>query len=128
GIPLAIARPGWHVTLLDSNQKKCAFLRQAASELGLMNVEVVASRAEAFAPVSGYDVVIARALAELERFAAASRHLLAPGGKLVARKGAYPASEIARLPAPIWLIRTERLSVPGIDGERHLVIMEAASG
>jgi 16S rRNA (guanine527-N7)-methyltransferase len=128
GIPLAIARPGWRVTLLDSNRKKCAFLRQAALELGLTNVDVVAFRAEAFAPVHGFDVVIARALGELERFAAASCHLLAPGGRLVAMKGAYPATELAQLPASIRVSRTERLAVPGIEGERHLVIMEAASG
>jgi 16S rRNA (guanine527-N7)-methyltransferase len=128
GIPLAIARPGWRVTLLDSNRKKCAFLRQAALELGLTNVDVVASRAEAFAPVQGFDVVIARALAELERFAAASCHLLVPGGWLVAMKGAYPAAEVAHLPASIRLVRTERLTVPGIEGERHLVIMQPASG
>ena len=40
GIPLAIARADWRVTLNDSNQKKTAFLRQAAIELSLGNVEV----------------------------------------------------------------------------------------
>ena len=128
GIPLAIARPEWSVTLLDSNQKKCAFLRQAAAELSLHNVDVVTARAEVFAPAQMFDVVIARAVADLERLAATTRHLLAPGGRLVAMKGAYPADELARIPAPIRLVRTAKLSVPGIDGERHLVIMEAHEG
>ena len=127
GIPLAIARPEWRVTLLDSSQKPCAFLRQAALELGLANAEVVASRAEAFAPAQGFDVVIARALADLEGFAKTSHHLLGPGGELVAMKGANPASELAQLPASVRHVRTTRLSVPGIEGDRHLVIMRAAS-
>ena len=126
GIPLAVARPDWRVTLLDSNRKKCAFLRQAAAELGLANVEVVASRAEAYAPAQGFDVVIARALSETGRFAEATRHLLAPGGRLVAMKAANPERELAQLPSSVRLDRIERLAVPGVEGERHLVIMEAA--
>jgi 16S rRNA (guanine527-N7)-methyltransferase len=125
GIPLAMARPEWSVTLLDSNQKKCAFLRQAAAELFLHNVEVVSSRAETFAPAQGFDVVIARALTDLRRLAETSGHLLAPGGWLVAMKGAYPADELARIPAPIQVVETAKLTVPGIEGDRHLVIMEA---
>ena len=42
GVPLAIARPNWHIVLLDSNHKKAAFLRQVSIELPLPNVEVVA--------------------------------------------------------------------------------------
>ena len=125
GIPLAMARPEWSVTLLDSNQKKCAFLRQAAAELFLHNVEVVTSRIETFAPAQGFDVVIARALTDLGRLAETSGHLLAPGGRLVAMKGAYPADELARVPAPIRVVETANLTVPGIEGDRHLVIMEA---
>ena len=125
GIPLAVARPEWRVTLLDSNQKKCAFLRQAAAELGLANVEVVASRAEAYAPAQGFDVVIARALSGIAAFVEATRHLLAPGGLLVAMKAADPERELAQLPKSVRLDRIERLAVPGVEGERHLVIMEA---
>ena len=50
GIPLAIARPDWHVTLIDSNHKKTAFLNQAAIELPLPNVEVVTARVENVVP------------------------------------------------------------------------------
>ena len=125
GIPLAVARPEWRVTLLDSNQKKCAFLRQAAAELGLGNVEVVASRAEAYAPAQGFDVVIARALSEIAGFVEAARHLLAPDGRLVAMKAGDLERELAQLPKSVRLDRIERLVVPGVEGERHLVIIEA---
>ena len=50
GIPLAIARPDWHVALAEANQKKAAFLRQAAIELRLSNVEVHEGRVEAWRP------------------------------------------------------------------------------
>ena len=65
GIPLAIARPGWDVVLLDSNRKKVTFLTQAIIELELANVRAVASRIEDYAPDAPFDVVIARAFSDL---------------------------------------------------------------
>jgi 16S rRNA (guanine527-N7)-methyltransferase len=126
GIPLAIARPDWRVALLDSNRKKAAFLRQAASELRLANVDVVAMRAEEFVANAAFDVVIARALSELPRFVALARHLLAPGGQLVAMKAGYPQAEVAQLPRDVHLRAAPALQIPGVEGERHLLIMDAA--
>jgi 16S rRNA (guanine527-N7)-methyltransferase len=80
GIPLAIARPELAVTLLDSNSKKAAFLRQAAIELELSNVSVHGGRVEQYHPEFGYTAIVSRAFAELASFAALSRHLLAPNG------------------------------------------------
>src|SRR5918992_6107819 len=68
GIPLAIARPGWRVALAESRQKKCAFLRQAAIELELANVEVHEGRVEQWRPQAKFALVISRAFAELARF------------------------------------------------------------
>ncbi|HSS70844.1 MAG TPA: 16S rRNA (guanine(527)-N(7))-methyltransferase RsmG [Casimicrobiaceae bacterium] len=124
GIPLAIARPAWHVVLLDSSQKKCAFLRQAAGELKLGNAEVVNSRAESFVPPRFFDVVIARAFSGLAEFAAIATHLLARGARLVAMKGAYPKAEIAALPSHVAVVAVHPLEIPGVEGQRHLVIME----
>jgi len=125
GVPLAIARPRWRVTLIDSNRKKAAFLGQAAIELPLANVEVVAGRVEDYVPRTGFDVVISRAYAALATFVAQTRHLLAPDGRLFAMKGALPRAEIAALPGDIRVVATPALRVPGIDAERHLVIMKA---
>ena len=61
GIPLALARPEWRVTLLDANHKKATFLRQAAIELKLDNVEVVCERVETWAPLQPFDTVVSRA-------------------------------------------------------------------
>lgn len=125
GIPLAIARPDWQVTLIDSNRKKAAFLTQAAIDLSLANVEVVATRVEAYAPATRFDVVIARAYAKLATLVAQARHLIAADGKLVAMKGALVPEELARLARDMRVVATPALAVPGVAGERHLVIVAA---
>lgn len=126
GIPLAIARPDWHVTLLDSNRKKAAFLRQAAIEIGLSNVEVACERIETYAPETLYAVAISRAFSSLANFAVAAR-VLVPGGRLAAMKGAVPHDEIDALPDGVRVAEVHELRVPGVQGERHLVIMEATA-
>jgi 16S rRNA (guanine527-N7)-methyltransferase len=124
GIPLAIARPDWYVVLVDSNQKKVAFLTQAAIDLPLGNVRAIAARVEDLAIEPRFDVVIARAFADLATFAAVSVKHLAPGGKLYAMKGALPEAEIAALPPTIEVVATIPLHVPGLDAERHLIVMQ----
>jgi 16S rRNA (guanine527-N7)-methyltransferase len=126
GLPLAIARPDLDVTLLDSNGKKIAFVRQAIGELGLANATAVATRIEAYAPPARFDAIVSRAFSDLASFAAAGRRLLAPGGVLVAMKGALPVDELAHLPAGIGVVATPAIAVPGVDGARHLVIMNEA--
>lgn len=123
GIPLAIARPHLSVTLVDSNSKKTAFLRQAAIELGLVNIAVQAGRIEEWRPPSPFPQIVSRAFAELADFVGLTRHLLAADGRWLAMKGVYPTDEIARLPAGVEVEQVHRLAVPGVDGERHLVVM-----
>lgn len=123
GIPLAIVRPELRVTLLDSNSKKAAFLQQAAIELGLPNISVHGGRVEQYHPADGFAAITSRAFAELADFVVLSRHLLAPGGVWLAMKGVWPHDEIARLPADVHVEAVHSLDVPGIDGERHLVVM-----
>jgi 16S rRNA (guanine527-N7)-methyltransferase len=127
GIPLAIVRTDWQLTLLDSNFKKATFLRQAAIELPLPNVEIVAARVEEYAPAATFDIAISRAFSDLAVFAGASGNLLAPDGRLVAMKGVYPHEEIAQLPAGIGVTSTPSLKIPGVEGGRHLVIMGRAA-
>ena len=69
GIPLAVAVRRWHVTLLESNHKKSAFLTQAALELQLANVQVVTERVESWQPEARFDTIVSRAFAELGEFA-----------------------------------------------------------
>jgi 16S rRNA (guanine527-N7)-methyltransferase len=123
GIPLAIARPSWRVTLLDANRKKATFLTQAAIELRAANVDVAASRVVEFEPAAPYDVVVSRAFAELADFAAGAARHVTPKGVLAAMKGVHPDEELAQLPASIDVIGTPALDVPGLDAARHLVLM-----
>lgn len=126
GIPLAIARPELQVTLLDSSHKKCAFLEQAKSELKLANVTVVCDRVEQWKPARSFDAVVSRAFAELSDFVAQAKHLVAPGGRLLAMKGVYPFEEIARVPASHRVAQVLELHVPSLEAKRHLVFLEAA--
>ena len=123
GIPLAIARPGLRVTLVEANGKKARFLREAVRTLGLGNAEVAESRIEALDRPGAFDAITARALATLPQILEFGGHLLAPGGKLLAMKGARPDEEIAALPRGWRLETLHRLAVPGLDGERHLVVV-----
>lgn len=126
GIPLAIARPDIRVTLLDSSHKKCTFLEQARTQLGLANVEVVCERVEQWKPAQRYDAVVSRAFAELTDFVAQASHLAAPGGRFLAMKGVYPYDEIARVPTSHKVAQVVELKVPSLDAKRHLVLIEAA--
>jgi 16S rRNA (guanine527-N7)-methyltransferase len=127
GIPLALARPEWRVTLVETNHKKTAFLQQARIELDLKNVEVMTERVENFHPVDGFDVVISRAFSDLADFAGLAGHLCAPGnggGRLVAMKGVYPHEELAQLPAQFMVEKILPVTVPGLEAERHLVLIK----
>ncbi len=121
GIPLAIATPGLQVTLVESNGKKARFLREAARQLGLGNVQVAESRIEAFRPGTHFDAITARALATLPLILELGGHLPGPAGRLLAMKGVVPDEEIATLPAGWRLAAVHPLRVPGLDAERHLV-------
>ena len=120
GIPLAIARPRWHVALAESSQKKAAFLRQARIELALANVEVHEGRVERWRPQPLFDLVISRAFAALADFLAACRHLVVAGGTLAAMKGAAPP----QAPPACKLVR---LQVPLLHAQRHLLLCPASS-
>lgn len=123
GIPVAIARPECKMTLLDSIHKKSTFQRQACLELGLTNTEVVCERVEHFKPAVGFEVAISRAFSDLSEFARLSAHLLEKGGKLCAMKGIYPHEELGKLPQQFKLQEVIPLTVPGMDANRHLVII-----
>lgn len=123
GIPLAIVRPELRVTLLDSNSKKTAFLQQAVIELGLSNIAVHCGRVEQYQPPAKFAAIVSRAFAELSDFVTLSRQLLVPEGRWLAMKGVWPHEEIARLPNDVAVETVHRLEVPGVEGERHLVIL-----
>ena len=126
GIPLAIAMSGLRVTLVESNGKKARFMREAVRTLGLGNAEVAESRIEALNRPNEFMAITARALATLPQILNLGGHLLAADGVLLAMKGARPDDEIAALPAGWALREMHALTVPGLDAERHLVVIGRA--
>ena len=125
GIPLAIARPALAVDMVDTVQKKATFLQQAAIELGLKNVRAHHARVEEMH--GQYVQISSRAFAEIGLFVSLTRHLLAPGGRWLAMKGVRPDAELQALPADITVEAIIPLAVPGLDAERHLIILKAGS-
>ena len=123
GIPLALAFPDMHVTLLDSNHKKAAFLNQAVMELKLKNAEVCSERVESWQTQNRYDVIISRAFSDMGEFVRIARQLLAPGGMFAAMKGLHPYEEIDKLPPDCKVRQVLPLAIPGLDGARHLVLI-----
>lgn len=126
GIPLAIARPGCTVTLVESNGKKARFLREAVRTLDLANARVAESRAENLAEPGAYAVITARALATLDRIIEVGGHLLAPGGRLLAMKAGTVAEEAANLPTGWRLEGVHELVVPGLAATRQLAVVARA--
>ena len=121
GIPLAIVEPGRHFALIESTGKKCRFLEHVRDALGLANVEVVQSRAEAYEPRERFDTVLARAVGPVSDLVRTAGRLVVGGGRLLAMKGRYPEEELAAKLNGWKVAAVHRLAVPGLEEERHLV-------
>lgn len=124
GLPIAVAEPNRDIVLLDSSQKKTAFLRHAAAELELHNVHVETARAEAYRPEVRFQVVVSRAFSNLPEFVRVARHLCARDGKLLAMKGVLPDEELRNL-SPGYVRRVVPLTVPTLDAQRHAIFVSA---
>ena len=121
GVVLAIMNPQQSITLLDSNGKKTRFLTQVKAELKLANLTVINSRVEAYQPAQLFDVIVSRAFASLADMVHWCAHLRSPAGCFMAMKGQYPATEIAAIQSQYKVVHSYPLSVPGVEGERHLL-------
>ena len=122
GVVLALMRPEWSFTLLDSNSKKTGFVQQAVIELGLCNVEVRCERVEQWQAEQKFDGIVSRAFAEAADFVGLTRHLLAEGGHWAAMKG-VPEQELERLPEDVSVEKVITLQVPGLEAARSLVVL-----
>jgi 16S rRNA (guanine527-N7)-methyltransferase len=129
GIPLAILRPDSQVLLIESTQKKAAFLERAASELGLTNVRVSTQRAEDAARGANrekFDIVTARALAAMNVLVEWCLPLVKVGGKLLAMKGGKITEELPLAARAIKMLGGGDPIVHPADlpGAEHHVIVE----
>lgn len=144
GIPLAIANPDKNFVLLDSNGKKTRFLFQVKVALELSNVEVVDARVDEYlsTPDTGeFSLITCRAFSSLSSIVKMIEKPLASGTKLLAMKGVYPHHEIVELQQDNTLNSTPNkasstdlnnyykvesvieLTVPGVESQRHLVLI-----
>ena len=124
GLPIAIVRPDLHVTLIEPLLRRSTFLTEAVEELGLGDrVTVLRSRAEDCK--EGFDVVVCRAVAPLEKLLGWTTRLFLPAGALVALKGESAEEEIRsagkrltadKLGAEVMELR----AAPGVDPTRAI--------
>ena len=144
GIPLAIANPDKNFVLLDSNGKKTRFLFQVKVALELSNVEIVDARVDEYlstADTGEFSLITCRAFSSLSSIVKMIEKPLANGTKLLAMKGVYPHDEIAELQQDKTINSTSNkasstdldncykvesvieLTVPGVESQRHLVLI-----
>ncbi|MCO5581269.1 hypothetical protein L7F22_035147 [Adiantum nelumboides] len=131
GIVLAIARPSWEITLLESLQKRCKFLEHVVEALSLSNVKLVRARAEDaghdLSYREGFDVSVARAVAEMRVLVELCLPLVRVGGLLVAAKGANPEEEVKAAKGAAGLLgasilRIERVTSLSPYGRRTAIL------
>jgi 16S rRNA (guanine527-N7)-methyltransferase len=132
GLPLKILRPSVRLTLVESIEKKAAFLRHVAAELQLNNVDVVVARAEAVghdvAHRERYDLATARAVAELRVLAEYCLPLCRVGGRFLAPKGIQIEGEVQSAQAALarlggQVAAVEDVDLPGVE-RRSLVVVD----
>jgi 16S rRNA (guanine527-N7)-methyltransferase len=121
GLPLAVAEPSRHFSLIDSVAKKIRFVTHAVRTLGLANVTAVQARVETMVPPQPFDTVIARAYATLADLLGSVQSLCGQGTRVVALKGLYPHAELAELPRGWRLEQSQRVQIPGLAAERHIL-------
>ena len=123
GIPLAIAFPKKKFLLVESKQKKAAFLVGAVKQLKLKNVRVINKRAEEVTATSAPETIISRALGSLDYFIDVAGHLLPKKGKAIAMKGKAENFKLEKTSKNFQVLQTKKINVPYLDADRHAVCM-----
>jgi 16S rRNA (guanine527-N7)-methyltransferase len=133
GLPLKIVCPGLQLTLLEATGKKVGFLEHIVSRLGLAGVEVIKGRAEELgrdaAHREGYDLALARAVAELPVLVEYALPFCRLGGLFVAQKGPEGNAEARAAEEVIATLggalrRVVHLELPNLAEPRSLVVIE----
>lgn len=123
GIPLAIAFPKKKFLLVESKQKKAAFLVRAVKQLKLKNVRVINKRAEEVTATRAPETIISRALGSLDYFIDVAGHLLPKKGKAIAMKGKAEKFKLEKTSKNFQVLQTKKINVPYLDADRHAVCM-----
>ncbi len=109
GVPFAMLAPQVQVTLIESNQKKAAFLRELIYQLSLKNAQVFNDRGEKYTQTA--DVVTMRAVESFSKALPLAIQLAEPGGRIALMIGSSQVQET--MGSDDQMMWSEPLSVPG---------------
>lgn len=124
GLVLAILNPDKKFTLIDSVAKKIAFVKTAAVELNLDNVEVINNRCENLTNLDKFDIIVSRAFAPLQRMINWCLPLLKDEGFFLAMKANLEQTELEEVPATVKIEKIKKLHVPNLDANRQAVFIK----
>lgn len=103
GLPLRMYIPDLHLTLIEPNVKKCAFLAEITRTLELKNVEIIQRRYDDVrTPDPPFDIVTARALGQFQEFVDWAETVLSPNGSVMVWTGPDGKSELERKKSWKW--------------------------
>ena len=130
GIPMAIMWPKLHFTLMDSLNKRIAFIQEEAARLELKNIEAVHSRAEDLAKDSSYreqyDLCVSRAVANLSTLSEYCLPFIHKDGTFIPFKSGQVEEERRNAKNALSILggvedAIIRFSLPEEEGERCLI-------
>jgi 16S rRNA (guanine527-N7)-methyltransferase len=126
-LPIKIARPEISATMVESTKKKASFLRHIIRVLKLAKTEVLDARMDALTDplLAAFDVVTARAFADIKSAIAEGMPLLKPGGLMVLSRGPEETindQDLAR--AGVSLERRTELILPFSDYKRAIWVFK----
>ncbi|WP_407659119.1 16S rRNA (guanine(527)-N(7))-methyltransferase RsmG [Leptothoe kymatousa] len=133
GVPVAIARPTWDITLLDSTRKKIAFLETLCQQLDLSNTSFVADRAESVgrdpAHRAQYDLAMVRAVGPASTCAEYALPLLKKSGFAVLFRGQWTDEEEELFMGALDTLGGELVAIcpwetPLSQGKRHCLYVK----
>ena len=136
GLPIAIARPSWQVTLLDSKQKKVAFVNETIQTLGLTNAIALAGRGEELNTLSAYrkkyDLAVVRAVGKPDICATYCLPFLKKSGTAILYRGQWLPEESEQIDIfceeqGLQVVEQERFQTPITEGVRHSVYLSPRS-
>ena len=116
GIPLAIAEPHRHFTLIESRGKRAAFLRHVQGLLGLVNVDVEHCRVEAINGAGTFDTLLARAVAPPTELLRLTAHLFGPDTVMLVPTGGPVVGESVGLDERFGIRRADTAVTEPIEG------------
>lgn len=126
GIVLKIAYPHLKITLVDALQKRVNYLNEVINDLGLKDIEAIHVRGENLK--EKYDVVTARAVANIEKLLGYTMHLVKKDGIFVAMKGniteELTVSVEKKISAKYEIVKKEEFQLPYENSQRSLIVIK----